>query len=47
MSLFIQGGNHNKLIRCITDVAQKHLNSFQSFAKFSGDIAKDIAKEVK
>ena len=50
VSLFIrmvnQGGNFNKLIRCIADVAQKHF-FFQSFSMFSGDIAKDIAKEVR
>ena len=51
VSLFIrmvnQGGNYNKLIRCKADVPQKPFVFFQSFSKFSGDIAKNITKEVK
>ena len=41
-----QGGCSKKLVKCITDVAEKHICFFESFSKFSRDIAKDINKEI-
>ena len=42
-----QGGCCKKLVKCIVDVAEKHFCYFESFSKFSGDIASDITKEMK
>ena len=41
-----QGGCCKKLVKCIVDVAEKHICYFESFSKFSGDIASDITKEM-
>ena len=45
--LINQGGDFNKLIKCITDVAQKHFCFFESFSKFSRDMAEDIGREIQ
>ena len=38
-----QGGCHQKLIRCISNVAQKHFSFFQSFSRSANYIARDVA----
>ena len=42
-----QGGCIKKLMKCISNVAQKHYSFFQSFSNFANEIANDIEETIQ